>query len=80
MAGSYTSLLNAGGMPTSIVDIPITTSPFYTASIWNMGNRDRYPPGNYTNWAECNVNKMNDNYGVTGENREQKNYRSLTRA
>jgi hypothetical protein len=65
--GVYTSLLNAGGMPTSVVDIPITTTPFYTGSIWNMGHRDRYPPGNYTIWAECNMNKMNDNYGVTGK-------------
>ncbi len=46
--GSYTSLYNAGGSPSSIVDIPVTTRPFYTASIWNMGNRDRYPPGTYT--------------------------------
>jgi hypothetical protein len=65
--GSYTSLYNAGGSPTSIVDIPVATRPFYTASIWNMGNRDRYPPGTYTYWAECNVNKMNDNYGETGK-------------
>jgi len=65
--GSYTSLYNAGGSPTSIVDIPVTTRPFYTASIWNMGNSDRYPPGTYTYWAECNVNRMNDNYDVTGK-------------
>jgi len=65
--GSYTSLYNAGGSPSSIVDIPVTTRPYYTASIWNMGNRDRYPPGTYTYWAECNVNKMNDNYAETGK-------------
>jgi hypothetical protein len=65
--GTYTSLYNAGGSPTPIVDIPVTTRPFYTSSIWNMGNRDRYPPGTYTYWAECNVNKMNDNYDVTGK-------------
>jgi hypothetical protein len=65
--GSYTSLYNAGGSPSSIVDIQVTTRPFYTASIWNMGNRDRYPPGTYTYWAECNVNRMNDNYDVTGK-------------
>jgi hypothetical protein len=60
-------LYNAGGSPSSIVDIPVTTRPFYTASIWNMGNPDRYPPGTYTYWAECNVNRMNDNYDVTGK-------------
>jgi len=67
--GIYTSLYNAGGTPMSIVEIPVTTRPFYTDSIWNMGNRDRYPPGTYTIWAECNVNKMNDNYDVTGKTR-----------
>jgi len=63
----YSSLLNAGGTPTSIVDIPVNKIPYYTGSIWNMGNRDRYPYGTYTIWAECNVNKMNDNYGATGK-------------
>ena len=70
--GSYTSLLNAGGIPTSIVDIPVTKTPFYTGSIWNMGNRDRYSPGTYTIWAECNVNKMNDNYDVSGKTKSRK--------
>ena len=65
--GIYTSLYNAGGIQVSIVDIPVSARPFYTDSIWNMGNRDRYPPGTYTIWAECNVNKMNDNYGATGK-------------
>jgi hypothetical protein len=63
----YSSLLNAGGTPTSMVNIPVTTLPFYTGSIWNMGNRDRYPSGTYTIWAECDVNNMNDNYDVTGK-------------
>jgi hypothetical protein len=69
--GMYTSLYDAGGNPTSIVNIPVTTTPFYTGSIWNMGNRDRYSPGTYTLWAECNVNKMNDNYDVTGKTRSR---------
>jgi hypothetical protein len=62
----YSSLLNAGGTPTSIVNIPVNTVPFYTGSIWNMGNPDVYPPGTYTLWAESNVNQMNDNYNVEG--------------
>jgi hypothetical protein len=63
----YSSLLNAGGAPTSIVNIPVTAVPFYTGSIWNMGNPAIYPPGNYTLWAESNVNQMKDNYEVTGK-------------
>jgi hypothetical protein len=63
----YSSLRNAGGMPTSIVDIPVNTVPFYTGSIWNMGNPDVYPPGTYTIWAESNINNMKDNYAVVGK-------------
>ena len=63
----YSSLLNAGGAPTSIVNIPVTAVPFYTGSIWNMGNPAIYPPGNYILWAESNVNQMKDNYEVTGK-------------
>ena len=63
----YSSLRNAGGMPTSIVDIPVNTRPFYTGSIWNMGNPDVYPPGTYTIWAESNINNMKDNYEVIGK-------------
>jgi hypothetical protein len=65
--GIYSSLLNAGGTRTSIVNIPVTAIPFYTGSIWNMGNPAIYSPGNYTIWAESNVNQMNDNYDVTGK-------------
>lgn len=68
----YTSLYNGGGTPVSIEDIPVTTRPFYTDALWNMGNHDRYPPGTYTVWAECNVNKMNDNYGATGKTTSEK--------
>jgi hypothetical protein len=63
----YSSVRNAAGTPTSIVNLPVNTVPFYTGSIWNMGNPDIYPPGTYTIWAESNVNKMNDNYDVTGK-------------
>jgi hypothetical protein len=63
----YSSVRNAAGTPTSIVNLPVNTVPFYTGSIWNMGNPDIYPPGTYTIWAESNVNQMNDNYDVTGK-------------
>jgi hypothetical protein len=65
--GIYTALYNAGGTPTSIVNIPVTSTRFYTGSIWNMGDSARYSPGTYTIWAVCNVNNMNDNYDVTGK-------------
>ena len=63
----YSSLLNAAGTPTSIVNIPVITQPFYTGPIWNMGNPAVYGPGTYTLWAESNVNQMNDNYDVPGK-------------
>ena len=63
----YSSVRNAAGTPTSIVDIPVNAVTFYTGPIWNMGNPDVYPPGTYTIWAESNVNQMNDNYDVTGK-------------
>ena len=63
----YSALYNAGGMPTSIEDIPVTSTPFETGPIWNMGNRGLYAPGTYTYWAECNVNRMNDNYNIEGK-------------
>lgn len=63
----YSGLLSSGGTLTPITAVPVSTTPFYTGSIWNMGNPDQYPPGTYTLWAECNVNHMNDNYGMTGK-------------
>ncbi len=48
-------------------NIPLTTVPFYTGSIWNMGNPAIYPPGTYTIWAESNINHMKDNYEVIGK-------------
>lgn len=65
--GEYSSLVNATGVPFSIVEIPVSTRPYNTNSIWDTGNRALYTPGTYTIWAECNVNRMNDNYGVTGK-------------
>jgi hypothetical protein len=68
----YSALYNAGGMPTSIVDIPVTSTPYFTGSIWNMGNRGFYAPGTYTYWAESNVNRMNDNYNIEGKTTSKK--------
>jgi len=70
--GTFSSLVNSAGTATSIVDIPVTTTPFYTASIWDTGQRSFYSPGTYTIWAECNVNSMKDNYNQAGKTVSQK--------
>ena len=63
----FTSLISNSGTTTSIVDYGVTTSPQYTDSIWGTNNREAYPTGTYTIWAESNVNGMKDNYGVSGK-------------
>lgn len=70
--GEYSSLVNAAGIPVSIFEIPVSTSPYNTDSIWDTGNRALYAPGTYSIWAECNVNRMNDNYDVTGKTASRK--------
>jgi Domain of unknown function (DUF3821) len=70
LGGEYTSLLNTAGVATPLV-IPVTTTPFYTDSIWDTGQRASYSPGAYTIWAECNVNSMKDNYNVVGKTTSQ---------
>jgi hypothetical protein len=69
---TYSSLINSAGTATSIVDIPVTTTPYYTAAIWDTGQRSAYVPGTYTIWAECNVNSMKDNYNYAGKTVTQK--------
>lgn len=64
--GQYSALYGPGGTTHSIVDIPVTSNPFYTDSIWDTGN-SVYAQGTYTVWAECNMNHMYDNYEVTGK-------------
>ena len=63
----YSALYNAGGIPTIIEAIPVTSTPYVTGPIWNMGNPGLYAPGTYTYWAESNVNRMNDNYNIEGK-------------
>ncbi len=63
----YTSLINSAGISTSTVDIPVTSTPYLTDSIWDTGRLAMYPTGTYTIWAECNVNFMNDRYGAAGK-------------
>lgn len=65
--GVYSSLVNKAGTITSLVDIPVPNTPYYTASIWDTSQKAGYSPGTYSIWAECNVNSMKDNYGQTGK-------------
>lgn len=63
----FSSLIGANGASTSIVNIPVSTSPYSTGAIWDTGRRDNYPYGTYRIWAECNANSMKDNYDQTGK-------------
>jgi hypothetical protein len=47
-----------------LTGIMISSSPFQTGPVWDTG---MYAPGTYTVWAECNVNRMKDNYPVDGK-------------
>jgi hypothetical protein len=69
--GIYSSLINKAGTAT-LLDIPVTTTPYNTGSIWDTGKRAIYSPGTYTIWAECNVNSMKDNYNQAGKTVSQK--------
>jgi hypothetical protein len=64
---TLSALTNKAGTTTSLLDIPVTTTPYTTGPIWDTGIRESYPPGTYTIWAECNVNSMKDNYDVIGK-------------
>ena len=63
--GVYSSLVN-NGVITLIDPYQVTTSRQETGAIWDTGN-SAYSAGTYTIWAECNVNRMNDNYPATGK-------------
>jgi hypothetical protein len=64
---TLSALTNKAGTTTSLMDVPVTSTPYSTGPIWDTGRRDTYPSGTYAIWAECNVNSMNDNYGVFGK-------------
>jgi hypothetical protein len=61
------ALINKAGYTTSLVEIPVSTSPYSTGPIWDTGRHDAYPYGTYTIWAECNANSMKDNYAESGK-------------
>jgi hypothetical protein len=64
--GVYSALVDSAGTAHQIDNIAVTTSPQDTGALWDTG-RSTYSPGTYTIWAECNTNRMKDNYGVTGK-------------
>jgi hypothetical protein len=64
--GTYTALIDSTGNTNSIVNIPVTSNPTDTGSIWSTAN-PLYPAGTYTIWVKCDVNGMWDNYPVTGK-------------
>ncbi len=59
------ALTNKAGTSTSLVSIPVATSPFTTGRIWDSGN-PRYSAGTYTVWAECTANGMHEIYPQEG--------------
>jgi hypothetical protein len=67
----FSSLIDSLGYPHSL-DVGVATSPFVTATIWDTGN-SLYNPGTYMVWAECNENKMMDNYNQIGKTSSAKN-------
>jgi hypothetical protein len=63
--GIYTALVNKAGVTNSLT-VPVTTTPYYTGAFWDTINA-AYTPGTYTIWAECNANRMKDNYEISGK-------------
>lgn len=64
--GTYSALIDSSGTAHPIQNLAVTSSTYETGSIWDTGN-SIYPSGSYSIWAECNVNRMKDNYEVTGK-------------
>lgn len=63
--GIYSALINKTGATNSL-DIQVSTTPYYTVPFWDTANT-AYAPGTYTIWAECNANRMKDNYNVVSK-------------
>ncbi|MCX6681641.1 MAG: DUF3821 domain-containing protein [Methanoregula sp.] len=63
--GTYTALVNKAGITNSL-NVPVSTTPYYTGAFWDTIN-SAYTPGTYTIWAECNANRMKDNYDIAGK-------------
>lgn len=62
----FTSLTNAAGVTTSLVNIPVNTSVYETGPVW-AADTPQYRAGSYEVWADCNANGMKDNYNAVGK-------------
>lgn len=62
----FTSLTNAAGGTTSLVNIPVNTSVYETGPVW-AADTPQYRAGSYEVWADCNANGMKDNYDAVGK-------------
>ncbi|GEM_PF-484544 len=60
----YNSLTTSNGDSIRLTDMLVTDSPFTMPVVWNTAG---FQSGDYIVWAECNANKMLDNYNVIGE-------------
>jgi hypothetical protein len=68
----YTALFDDTGVLHNLADIQVNTNPFIvtggagSTGVWDTGNAN-YVYGTYTVTADCNVNRMNDNYNQIGK-------------
>ena len=57
----FTSLMGPGGVMTSLVEIPVNSSVYETGPVWTTDTA-HYRVGTYEVWADCNANRIRDNY------------------
>ena len=62
----FTSLTGPGGTTTSLVDIPVNSSVYETGPVWTTDTA-HYRVGTYEVWADCNANRIRDNYDQVGK-------------
>lgn len=62
----FTSLRDEAGATTSLENVPVNTSVFETGPVWAAGP-PQYRAGTYEVWADCNANRMRDNFNEAGK-------------
>jgi hypothetical protein len=68
----FTSLIDDTGTLINVAANLVNANPFFvtgspgSTGVWDTGNAN-YDTGTYTYRADCNANRMNDNYDVTGK-------------
>ncbi|MDD1724819.1 MAG: DUF3821 domain-containing protein [Methanospirillum sp.] len=66
--GTEYTMLDSPNGEYNLNDIYVYYTPFDTGAIWETENSSKYPEGEYTAWASCNVNQIgekNAGEGVT---------------